>query len=428
MSASTFVQRQIAQIRLGGRPVVAGKLKKVVRIILRLPLYALAIPAVLVIRMIRPWVLVRFGDLGSPRIGHFAGNTEVYCCEQDARINVPDQRYVDLFYLVWPICNKQLASMWRRVLRVWPMWILASISTVNRVIPGGADHEIGSNTQHDRDVHNLYDRFPPHLAFTTEEDAKGKACLAAMGIPPSIPFVCLNVRDNAYLDAHQSHDWRYHNFRDSDVQNYVLAAEELADRGYFVIRMGAKVCDAIKSSHPRVIDYATNGMRTDFMDIYLCAKCEFMISTGDGLVGVPKLFRRPAVMVNAVPLGYFLTYYSNLIGITKHHYLLGNSQELTLSEIFTHGVGFSLRASDYESKAVQLIENTPEEIRDVVVEMVERLNGAWQAHEDDEALQKHFWDIFPIDAVEAYEGRPLHGEIRARFGTAFLRNNRAWLR
>ena len=416
------------EIRQGGRPVVARKLKRAVRITLKLPLYALAVPAVITIRMIRPWFLVRFGSLISTRIGHFAGNTELYFCALDAGINVPDKRRVDLFYLDKIICNHQLATMWRRVLRIWPAWILASISTINRFIPGGTDHEIGDITEHNRDVHNLLDRLPPHLEFTAEEEAKGEAGLRAMGIPPGSPFVCLLVRDSAYLDAHQPYAWSYHNYRDSDVQNYVLAAEELADRGYFVIRMGAKVREAVKSAHPKVIDYATNGMRSDFMDIYLGAKCEFCISTGAGWDAIPEMCRRPIVYVNFVPFGYLHTSRSEFISLSKHHVVEKEGRNLTLREIFTRGVGFAMYAADYESKGVQLIENTPDEIRDVAIEMAERLNGTWQAYEDDEELQRRFWEIFPTDAVDLYQGRPFHGEIRARFGAAFLRNNRDWLR
>lgn len=405
----------------------ARKLKLALMILLKLPLYVLALPHVILIRLIRPWLLVRIGNLASSRIGHFAANTELYLCERDAGINVHQQRYVDLFYMgSKPICNRQLAIMWMRLLRIWPAWILGPISRVNRLIPSGAIHDIGNNTQHDRDVHNLLDRLPSHLKFTEEEEASGEAGLRAMGIAVGAKFVCLHVRDSAYLDAHQPGDWTYHNYRNSDIQNYVLAAEELASRGYFVVRMGAEVREAIKTDHPRVIDYATNGMRSDFMDIYLGAKCAFCISTGTGFDAVPYIFRRPIAYVNLVPLGYLPTYGTKFLGITKHHFWETQNRELTLAEIFTHGVGFCMRSSNYESKGIILIENTPEEIRDVVIEMVERLNGTWQAHEDDDVLQHKFWEIFPSDA-KTPDGKPLHGEIRAPFGAAFLRNNRDWL-
>ena len=405
-------------------------MKRAFQIILKLPLYMLAVPIIFLIRLIRPCFLIRWGSLTSTRIGHFAGNTELYLCEKDAGINAPKQRHVDLFYVVRPICNQQMATMWKRVLHVWPSWILAPIIRINRLIPGGEVHEIGNNSQGDRDVHNLLDRFPPHLKFTHEEEALGQAGLQAMGIPPETPFVCLIVRDSAYLNAYDKYgDWRYHNYRDSDIQNYILAAEELANRGYFVIRMGVVVKEAMKTAHPRIINYASGGMRTDFMDIYLGAKCEFCISVSTGFDAVPYIFRRPVVFVNMVPLGYLFTFRQQGLCVSRHYFATAENRELTLSEIFNHrGVGFCCHTSDYASKGIELIENTPEEIRDIAVEMAERLNGTWQPREDDEALQRRFWEIFPTDSLEGTNKRPLHGEIRMRFGTHFLRNNRDWLR
>jgi len=292
-----FIERQIYQIKQGGRKVLVRKIKLLFRELFKLLLCILAIPAVLIMRLIKPWLLVRLGDMISSRIGHFAGNTELYLCERDAGINVPKQRYIDVFYMAFkPISNHQLAIMWHRILRIWPAWILAPIKAANQLIPGGKSHEVGNNTQGDRDVHNLLDRTPPHLQFTTEEEMRGEAGLRLMGIPTGAPFVCLIVRDSAYL-AHLADDnydsYNYLNYRDCDVQNYILAAETLADRGFFVIRMGAKVHAAIKSTHPKVIDYATNGMRSDFMDIYLGAKCTFCISNGtgfDALLSTPPSF------------------------------------------------------------------------------------------------------------------------------------------
>lgn len=423
-----FFARQIVQIRQGGGVELWRKIKLAKPILLRLPLYILATPAVVVIRLMKPWLIVRLGRLISTSIGHFAANTELYCCERDAGINMPMQRSIDLFYLERPICNQQLTVMWKRVLRIWPAWFLDPIDGANRLIPGGAVHEIDNNTQNDRDVHNLLDQFAPHLQFTIEEEARGEAGLRAMGIPSGAPFICLTVRDSAYLTAHlRNGDYSYHNYRDSDVQNYVLAAEELAIRGYYVIRMGVKVQAAINSSHPKVIDYATNGMRSDFMDIYLGAKCMFCISVGTGFDAVPLIFRRPIAYVNMVPIGYFFTFRDEFLGIFKHHFSVRQDRELSLAQILTHGVGFCLRASAYESAGVQVIENTPQEIRDLVVEMSERLNGTWQSHDDDDVLQKRFWELFPKNALDAHRRRPLHGDTRARFGACFLRNNREWL-
>jgi putative glycosyltransferase (TIGR04372 family) len=433
MGVRYFVKRQITQIQQGGRAVLFRKINRAMRgllpTLLILPTFTLAIPVVAVIRLLKPWFLVRIGGLISSRIGHFAANTELYLCEMDAGINVPRQRHVDIFCTPYlPICNQQLKTMWERVLCIWPAWILAPVIWVNRVVPGGAVHEVGNNTQSDRDVHNLLDRFLPHLQFTAEEEERGKAGLLGMGMPEGASFVCLIVRDSAYLNSLHTNppDYSYHDYRDCNIQNFVLAAEELAERGYYVIRMGAKVSAAINSIHSKVIDYATNGMRSDFMDIYLGAKCSFCISVGTGFDAIPLVFRKPVVYANMVPLGYLFTFRDRFIGIVKHHFLVREDRELSLSEIFTYDVGFSLNTANFESKGIRLIENTPEEIRDVAIEMAERLTGTWQPREDDEALQKSFWEIFPTGAVDTL-GKPLHGQIRGNFGAVFLRNNREWL-
>ncbi len=419
---------QISQIRRGGYLVLTRKIKRVLVVILKSPLYFLAVPCVIVIRLIRPWLLVRMDVLVASRIGHFAANTELYCCERDAGINVPSQRHVDIFCISnVNLSNQQLALMWKRTLGCWPAWVLAPIIRVNRVIPGGAVHDIGVSTHGARDIYNLYDRTQPHLEFTRKEVDRGEAMLRTMGLPKGSFFICLNVRDSAYLDSHQMNNWSYHNFRDSEIDNYVLAAEELANRGYFVIRMGAKVHRALKSKHERVIDYATNGMRSDFMDIYLGAKCTFCISTGSGWDGMPEIFRRPTVFVNLLPLGNLLTFRRDVICITKHHYSKAENRELTLTEIFTKGAGFCYLTDHYDRLGVQLNDNTPEEIRDVAIEMAERLNGTWQFHAEDETLQQRFWELFPSETLD-YRGLPLHGKICSRFGAYFLRNNREWLK
>lgn len=403
------------------------KMKQPLQILLKLPFYILAVPVVLVIRLIRPWFLVRWVALSSTRIGHFAANTEMYLCERDAGINVPKQRHVDLFYMGGPICNQQLAVMWKRVLRVWPSWILARVSRVNQLIPGGVVHNIGDNTQNDRDVHNFYDFLAPHLKFNEEEEKKGNAELRKMGIPQNAKYVCLHARGPAYLKMiFPGSDFCCHNYRDSDINNFALAAELLAEQGYYVIRMGAKPEKALDLNNPRIIDYACL-YRSDFMDIFLGANCHFFIGDSCGINNVPYIFRRPVATTNMVALEYFLACNKNDLFIHKKHWLTKDARFMTYKEVFNSGAGRFLETQKYKQYGINLIENTPEEIAALAIEMAKRLNGTWQPHEDDEALQRRFWEIFPTAAVDDHQGRPLHGEIRARLGAYFLRNNRDWL-
>ena len=68
---------------------------------------------------------------------------------------------------------------------------------------------------------------------------------------------------------------------------------------------------------------------------------------------------------------------------------------------------------------IDLIESTSEEIKAAVIEMVERLEGTWQTTDEDEILQRKFWDLLPAESSTTDFS---HGsEIRSRMGADFLR-------
>ena len=99
------------------------------------------------------------------------------------------------------------------------------------------------------------------------------------------------------------------------------------------------------------IDYANSEIRSDFMDIYLGAKCFFCISTGVGLDAVPVMFRRPIAFV-VVPIGIWMTSNEKFLLLTKHHINKFNKNELTISEIFSSNLGIAFNTKDYENNNV----------------------------------------------------------------------------
>jgi putative glycosyltransferase (TIGR04372 family) len=367
--------------------------------------------------------------LVSSRIGHFAANVELYLCEIESGINRPKQRYFDFHYVgEKAICNFQLLKMWKRRLHIGPSWFFTLLTPVNRLIPGGKKTEISHNTSSDRDVHNLLDRTAPHLSFTKEEIDIGERTLEEYGLPLNAKIVCIIVRDNAYLSSLSNRDWTYHDYRNCTIQNFEYAANELTKLGYYVFRMGVKVELALKTTNPKIFDYAINGMRSDFMDIYLGYKCTFCISTATGWDAVANvLFRKPTVFVNNLPLGIIGTFSERNLIISKHAWLKSENRELSASEIFDRGVGYSLKSSEFISQGIELIENSPEEIYDLVLEMHQRLTKTWVESQDSLDRQNKFWKIFKEKAIPTDKSKPYHGMLNAKFGSEFLRKNSWWI-
>ena len=108
MSFSGFISKNFKQIKLGGYKVFLKKILSLIFLILQSPIYLSAFPIVLFLYLIKPFFLIRLGELPSSRLGHFSMNVELYCCEKDAGINTPSQKHIDIFFLKKVVCNKQL--------------------------------------------------------------------------------------------------------------------------------------------------------------------------------------------------------------------------------------------------------------------------------------------------------------------------------
>jgi len=441
------LKKHLDQIKKGGLIVIIKKFRTCIYFIFQVPVYLSSIILIIIIRSIKPWLLIRWFGLKAGRIGHLVVNTELYSCRQEAKINQPSQKCFDIFFLNSKnICNKQLIKMLERSLIIFPAFLMIPLFYVNRFfnlfIDAGNQHEIDINVDVERDVHGVMDKMNPHISFNDEEKIKGEKILREFGIPEHSKFVCLTVRDSAYLDRYKNltlRDFSYHNYRDCDVDNFLLAAEELANRGYYVFRMGVKVLKPLKSSNPKVIDYANSKMRSDFMDMYLSANCTFGISTATGLDMVLYVFRKPIAYTSVVPISHMQVQAKNDLHIPKHHFNKKNKKRLTVSEIFSSNVAFSLASDEYQNNNIELLGNTPEEIKELVIEMDERISGNWKETQEDLRLQKQVWNVYENNMQKMYlqnpkdpyfEWRDIKNglKIKSKFSASFLRNNQDWIK
>lgn len=369
------------------------------------------------VRWLRPIVTVRFGTLFVSRLGHLAGNTECYLCERDAGIGRP-RRTIDVWAPVGEPANKQLLKMYARVLPIWPLG--HALQHVGSHLTGWTEKHTFSDAQWGRDIHNLLEKTPPHIAFTKSETRRGEAGLRSLGIPAGAKWVCIVNRDPMYLMATApGQDYSYHAFRDSSIDNYRDAVIALIERGYWVIRMGTFVTAPMRLAAQRFIDYPCSGRRSDFMDVYLGAKCAFTISNGTGFDGIPMVFRRPILFVNEAPFEYLSTWMKDSMVIWKHH--LKDGRRMKPSEIVASGAGLFSRSEQFAQAGIALEENSPAEIKDAALEMDDRMQGFTSVFADD-GLQRMFWDAYPR-SKSPHNGVPLHGEIRLRVASKFLIDN-----
>jgi len=216
----------------------------------------------------------------------------------------------------------------------------------------------------------------PLLTLKDSDHEWGWECLKRFGMKEGDWFVGLHVRATASKNA-----------RDSDIDTYRMAIESITARGGWVIRMGNPSMPPL-ATMPRVIDYAHSEARCDSMDVFLWARCRFFIGTQSGPYLVPSTFGVPCVMINSFPMALSMPYQN--ISIYKLYRSEKENRLMTFSEACASRVELAESLKYISSTGVRLVDNTPEEINDVVLEIMERLEGKIVYSAEDEELQKRF--------------------------------------
>jgi len=411
------------------------KLTKIFLYAIQSPIYFFILPILLVIYALRPFILIRWSDLKETRLGNMAAINELYLCEKISGINMPKQKYFDIFYFNKKPCNKQLAIMFKRKLNVFPTFFVRKMSNLNKFLRfafslNNEIHEIKVSCSA-RDVHLLWEKIPPNLSFTPEEKIKGKNILNKFGLKNNEKFVCLFARDSRYLEKYHipsasKGNWDYQRFRNFNIDNFIAAADEITRRGYYVFRVGKIAEKKLNSSNPKIIDYAFSTLKSDFMDIYLAANCSFFLSSGCGIDELPSIFRRPLASV-MIPIGYTQTNRTSIISILKHHFDKKTKKKLSLTEIFSKGLSMASTGEEYLRQNIELVDNSSDEIKDLAIEMLDMIEGKNFFYNKDAENQKIFWDLYRKNLTE-YENNFNHGkELRGKIGAKFLNENSNYL-
>ena len=406
-----YINRSLKELQKGGISILGRKIKTLLK-----TLFQILSPntlLMLIVRLIRPWHLIRFGTFRNERIGHFAADAGVHYARRVMGLSPG----TDLYWLPREkSCNDFFDKLVRRNFHVSPL--VSYLYRWNLLLPFSTPHCLPSSTTGSRDIEGLLEKSPTMLPFFPEEDRAAEAWLAEQGWQAGEPFVCLLVRDSAYLNTdlfHSGIDWNYHNYRDSNITTYVKAAEWLAGQGLWVLRMGKVMKNPMPTDHPRIIDYAFHPEKSDFLDIWLFAHCSLCISTGTGLDMVSSIYRRPILHVNYLPL-IGLWSWSDALHVPKHLVWRGNQQYLTWQEHLEHSYFYT---EQYDQAGIEIIDLSADEILLSVQEAWLTLQGDWVESEGNAARQARFWQILRADP----QFDSLHGWIhpRSRVGDAWLK-------
>ena len=380
-----------------------------VRLVFRLAYYGVILP---LLWLAEPFWRFRFTHMWAARFGPLAFIHHQYVGR--IRLDGPERRTTRIWFGAEP-ANRQLFEMWKRVLPIVESRSLSAIYHHTRDITGNSrffaawPYEFEGFREND---------IGPVLAFTEEEEARGQAELARMGLGPDDWWICFQGRDPLFHELRGYGDSGSH--RNCATESYLKAAEHVVGLGGFALRMGAATERALpESGNPRIVDYATR-FRSDFSDIYLLGKCRFLLGCASGTESIPPLFKQPIAQANRVPVwptvaGRQSLYIPKLIRESAGGCIL-SWREIEKAGAFDLTPGVIERwiyPGRLAPLGLELVENDADDILGLCLDMLERLDHGLSP--EDQALQA------------AYKRRYLGGlraiEFAPDIGPRFLRRH-----
>lgn len=246
----------------------------------------------------------------------------------------------------------------------------------------------------------------PLLTLKDVDRQRGWQKLSDFGMPADVWFVCVHCREEGYVSGEGQ------TYRNADISSYMPAIEAIIDRGGWVIRLGDPSMKKIPKNK-YIIDYAHLDDKSDWMDVFLCGACKFFLGSASGLAMVSSAFGVPSAIANQAPVSVVLPFSPFDIGIPKLLYSQKEKRYLKFSEILNSPIGNFRFDSLYKDCDVCVINNTPEIIEALALEMLDRINGAIVYTSEDNELQKRFKSLMD-------ENHYSYGSL-ARVGRDFLR-------
>ena len=233
---------------------------------------------------------------------------------------------------------------------------------------------------------------PPLFSLCGTDEARGQEALRQLGLPAGAWFVCVHSREGGY----SAYDEHSHNFRNSRIEDYALAIRYIVAQGGWCIRVG----DPSMQPAPAIdglIDYAHHPLRSDWLDLYLGAKARFFLGNTSGALFLSAIFGVPVACANLVPMAVVFPFGERDIGIPKLYSRGSPGELIPFAEILGTSIADFRNTKDLKGAGIELIDNSPEDIRDLAMEQYEKTAG-FPMHspyaEDDETLQKDFKSLF----------------------------------
>lgn len=245
-----------------------------------------------------------------------------------------------------------------------------------------------------------------HFYVVPNELRERRLLWAQLGLPDDRWLCCLHVREPGAFGRDE-----YHDYRNGSPENLEPTIAEIFSAGGYTVRLGSPAF-SVMTPQEGLLDFAHHPLRSEKNDFLLTRSARFFLGNTSG-AATPALAQGiPLAAVNVVPLGALKVWGPRDIAIPKLCRITGTDELLSFGRLL-HSHWGNIRSSEGLAEAgLEVLENDAHEIRCLVREMIDVLDGRQVYSPEDERRQVRMQELFVPKNYSYYS--------RTRIGAKFL--------
>ena len=205
----------------------------------------------------------------------------------------------------------------------------------------------------------------PLFQLEPKHEERGRAVLRKWGVSDDDWFVSLHVREG------DGNPWT--NNADARIESYQRAIDRIVNSGGWVIRMGNPSMTPLKVQD-QVVDYSRSSDRSDWMDVFLWSRCRAFVGSMSGPFNIPAVFGVPTLITNHGGFGLDQGFNRSLM-LPKLYWDISTRRMLSAKEMLDGPFGWTV-SRRFPGHEIEIVENSPEELEQGVVSILEIANRA----------------------------------------------------
>ena len=350
------------------------------------------IPIILLFLIIRIFKKFKINKIPSHSIGEMSYAIEIYIHEK----KIDPKKTTAIWFMGKLVSNKFLAKKWSEQMLILPRHILEPIYFFFNnfkifsffIFNYDEESDAVKRTLKDKlkriDNKNVLLKYGPSIKFNSFEKNKGNLYLKKAGLDNK-KFFTFALRSAGYKNE------KFETSRNSNISNIIPGLKSMTSKNYKAIRLGKNEKKKLDFNDPNIIDYATSPDRSDFLDVYLISKSDFMISSNTGINEVAVLFRKPRLIIDFFDIPSLEHHFLKVMIIPKKYINLKTGDLVSFEEAFKKKLNHIHIIPKMNDLGYSLIDNDELEINQSVENFHKFINNTLDLNEILQN-QKIFWN------------------------------------